>query len=171
MIGEAGLELEEAHPVLVQARDVLEVRIEVGIGRPRSSGAPCRGGARRTSSAIESPVICPTMSSRAVSSAALASGQPTRTASAVARCFLHLDRIGSDEMRAKVHMERSRVAFDGPGEHRPRRRLAPAGEARIGRHLEEDAPDPGDVAAPVRMNGPYRDVHDVDAEGFDLLAQ
>ena len=120
-----------------------------------------------TSSAIESPVFCPTMSSRAVSSAALASGQPTTNRVGGDEMLLDLDRIGSDQVPAQVDVKRGGVRLDGPGEHRPRRRLAPAGEAAVGRHLEEHAPDPGDVAAPVRMHGPHGDVHDVDAERFD----
>ena len=83
--------------------------------------------------------------------------------------LLHLDRIGAQEMRTKMHVERRRVSLGRPGEHRPRRRFAPAGEPPIGRDLEEDAPNPGDVAAPVGVDGPHREVHEVDAEGLDLL--
>ena len=122
-----------------------------------------------TSSAIESPVICPTMSSRAVSSAALASGQPTTTAPAVARCFSTW--TGSAPTRCGRRCTWSAPAFPstvpvntGHGDASPQPVSPPSVVT-----LEEDAPDPGDVPAPVGMNGPHRDVHDMDPERFDCL--
>jgi hypothetical protein len=79
------------------------------------------------------------------------------------------ERIGADQQRAQVDIQRRHIALDGAGEHRPGRRIAPAGDARVGLELEDGILDRArDVARAVPAHQAHRNIGDEDRCRRDL---
>ena len=121
------------------------------------------------SSATGRPEAWPTMSNSAISIAALASGWPTTAWSAAAISCLDAERVGADQQRPQIDVQRRGIGLDGAGEHRPRRGIAPAGDAGIGLELQDGVLHRArDVARAVAAHQAHRDVGDEDRHRRDL---
>src|ERR1700704_3640656 len=127
------------------------------------------------SSATGRPDAWPTMSNNAISIAAFASGWATTAwapgpgVPAPRHQFLDAVRIGADQQRPEIDVQRRDIGLDGAGEHRPRGCVAPAGDAGVGLELQDGVLDRARaVARAVPTHQAHRYVGDEHRHRRDL---
>ena len=79
------------------------------------------------------------------------------------------ERVGADQHRPEIDVQRGGIGLDGAGEHGPRCRIAPAGDAGVGFELQNGVLHRAcDVARAVAAHQAHRNVGDVDRRRRDL---
>ena len=83
--------------------------------------------------------------------------------------LFYAERVGADQHRPEIDVQGGSIGLDGAGEHRPGRRVAPAGDAGVGFELQNGVLHRAcDVARAVAAHQAHRNVGDVDRRRRDL---
>ena len=169
MLGEAGLDLEDPHPVGPELRDVLEVLPKIRIRDREAQPHPVAHPAAEKI-AHRQPGRLPGDVEQRHLHRRLGLGMPGERPVDGVPVALDQKRILALEQRADVAVQRGGASLERRArEGGPGRGFAPAGQAGVGGDLENRHGDAGDVADAVRVDRPGRDAHLMHAHALDSV--